>query len=396
MASYPYSIEPAVTLLLDMYAFLIKPIRDQDKQEGNEFLRRFLQGGQSVWQTTVEKIESIKDLWSITECPDDLLQYLKRIVGWTPDLDGITDGLDAATLRRLIAVSVPMWKKRSTETSIVDAINLLTSRRSRVWSWFDLRWVTDETVLGEEHQGRDPWMIQFPGPPGGREFWSNVRLVDPGTASHQVVRDVLNLMRPCGERYLLTYLKFLDLFEIDGNAAQWDVLLGGQSPVVADGALKLTDTTQVEATVANTSGSADWSNLVAYGRFRGGPIFGLLFYCDLSVNAYSATLSVADNKLKLEKLTSGTPALIAEFDLDTIGYTLQDDIWYGLRVQITPEGATNRIKVYFNSMELIDTTDATWTKGTVAVYHGASSVVECDEMEVMGLPVVTETVEINY
>lgn len=395
MASYPYSIEPAITLLLDMYSFLIKPIRDQDRQAGNGFLRRFLQGGQSVWQTTVEKIESIKDLWSVTECPDEFLQYLKRVVGWTPDLDGITNGLDATTLRRLIAVSVPMWKKRSTETSIVDAINLLTSRRSRVWNWFDFRWVTDETVLSEEHQGRDPWMVQFPGPPAGRELWSNVRLVDPGAANHQVVRDVLNLMRPCGERYLLTYLKFLDLFEIDGDAAQWDVLLGGQ-PTVETGILRLTDTTQVEGVVANTSGSADWSNHVVYGRFRGGPVFGLLFYCDLSVNAYSATLSVADNKLKLEKLTAGTPALIAEFDLDTIDYALRDDVWYGLRVQVTPEGATNRIKVYFNSMELIDTTDATWTKGTVAIYHGASSVVDCDEMEVMGLPVVTETVEINY
>jgi hypothetical protein len=238
-----------------------------------------------------------------------------------------------------------MWKKRTTETSIVDAINLLTSRRSRVWSWFDFRWITDVTILSEEHQGRDPWMVQFPGPPAGRELWSNVRLVDPG----------LNLMRPCGERYLLTYLKFLDLFEIDGDAAQWDVLVGGQ-PTVETGILRLTDTTQVEGVAANTSGSADWSNLVAYGRFRGGPIFGLLFCCDLSVNAYSATLSVADDKLKLEKLTAGTPA----------------------------------------RMELIDTTDATWTKGTVAIYHGASSVVDCDEMEVMGLPVVTETVEINY
>jgi len=390
------------TLDLDMYDFLIKPIRDQDVQKGNEFVRRLLQGGQAVWQTIIDKIESIKNLWSVTDCPDDYLKYLKLIVGWTPDLDGITAEMDAETLRRLIAASIPIWKARSTEDSIIRVVSLLVPGRSRIWNWFDFRWVTNETILSEEHQGRDPWMVYFPGPTEGREYWSNVRIVDTGTADRTMVKDILNLMRPCGERYRIVYLALLDLFNILGDWSQWDSVVG-DSPIVADGALKLQNATQEQYLAANVAGSADWDSYVAFTRTRcigTAGDFGLLFYLDATLkDGYYAALNVAQNRLRLYKLTGGTPATLVTYDFSGMPYALQENVWYGLRIQISPEGspggATNRIVVYWNGMELINTTDATWTKGSVGPYGGTVKA-EFDEIEVLGLPVETETVEINY
>lgn len=391
-----------VDLKLDMYSFLIKPIRDQDIQAGKEFVRRFLLGGQAVWQMTIEKIESIKKLWSITECPDEFLQYLKRIVGWTPDLDKITEGLNYATLRRLIAVSVPIWKTRSTETSIIDVLYTIVPGRARLWSWFDLRWVLDITIISEEHQGRDPWVLAIQD-----QYWMNVRIVDnpEGTANQQLIKDMLNLMRPCGERFEIVYLHFLEQFEQDGDLTQWSQVVSEPlvtAPVVSGGKLQLLDTTQAEKLWSDVKNPELWDGCMVSARMKGSTSsasagFGYAFYFEpVNVDGYFVQLRKVDNTLVLGKFTGGTPSDITVLDLSTVGIALANDRWYFLRTQVTPEGATNRIKVYLDGELLINTTDATYTNGAVAVLHTANCTAECDEIEIMILPVNSETVEINY
>ena len=191
--------QPYEELNLDMYEFIIQEIRSRDAKEGFLFLKRFLAGPQTMWGQAQEKIFDLKNLWSVTDCPDELLGYLKQIVGWTPKLKAITDGLDAPALRRLIRASVPLWKSRTSENAIVDVINLMVARRARVLTWFDFRWITGKTFLGEQFKGRDPWLIQFPGGGLAPEQWSTIRVVTP--ANKQLLRDVLELMRPVGERF---------------------------------------------------------------------------------------------------------------------------------------------------------------------------------------------------
>ena len=383
-----------------MFDFLIRAIRTQDELEGHGFLEKFLDGSQSVWETIQGKIFSLKKLWSVTECPDEYLTYLKRIVGWTPDIEKIINGLSDAALRRLISISVPLWKSRTTEQAIVDVLNVLVPGRSRIWNWFVLRWVLDETIFAEEHQGRDPWLLSFPD--GNQEFWSNVRVVDPGVASRTLLKDVLNLMRPAGERYEVIYLKFLDLFTIDDDWSQWDVITG-KTPSVAGGMLVLENdhSISLQNIVVNVVGSTSWSNYIVSARMRGrvsqaGFSFGFKFYFDPVANVgYWAGLSIGSNLLYVVK-GNGSVVLIDSFDFDTIDYKLRDDTWYGLRVQISPEGATNRIKVYFDGVERINTTDATYSQGTVGLFREVNIKADCDEIEVMGLPVEKDTVEINY
>lgn len=379
---------------LDAFRFLPESIRESDRTDGQEFLRRYYLGIQQIWETIRSKILSVQDLWDVVNCPDKFLPYLKNIVGWTKQFARITDELDADTLRRLISVSAAMWKGRTTEDTYVDVLNLLVPGRARVWNWFWFRIITDETYLGEERQGRDPWMISFPG--SGQEYYSNLRLVDPGSANKQLVRDVLRLLRPINERIEIIYLKFLDLFEIDEDLTQWDIGKAINAEV-AGGFLSLVGNRHA---IANAEGSEDWENYVAFTRIRGGQSsgagFGLSFYVTTGAfdNYYYARIDVEDNELQLRKVVGGIHSSIATFSFSS-SYLLQNDIWYGLRVQVSPDGSTNRIKVYLDGTERINTTDASHSRGSAGIFSGANSYAQADELEVMGLPVDSETIDIN-
>lgn len=169
----PPAPEPIVETIagfpLDMYRFILFEIRRQDlfgsPKPGSLFLQRYLEGPNSVWQQIVAFIQSIPELWDVTLISDDKLQFLKAIVGWTnePQLKKVTDAISDDALRRLIAVSGRLWRTRGPEDTIVNVLRILTVARLRIWNWFDFRWVLDETGLGEEHDGRDPWLIDLPG-----------------------------------------------------------------------------------------------------------------------------------------------------------------------------------------------------------------------------------------
>jgi len=276
-------------------------------------------------------------------------------------------------------------------------LNLLVPGRARIWNFFDLRWILDESVLGEEHQGRDSYLLSMP----DDAYWSNVRIVDNpvGTLDRVVVKDVLNLMRPVGERYEIIYLKFLDLFESDGDVSQWNQGTAVDL-LVENGALKLLNKYS-EVTWANSEGATLWKDYIVSARVKGERAtlaqegFGVVFALGVK-GYYFATISVKDNKLYLGKDVAGTPTVITSFDFSTIGYVLNADQWYLLRIQFLDVGATNQIKVYMDGEEYIDTTDATHDEGSVGIIHDSSLTMECDEIEVLGLPVDSETVEINY
>lgn len=403
MGGSTYTVPSPGVIDLRIFDLLIKPIREEDRLRGDDFVWRFLLGPQQVWEQTQANIEDLKSLLSVTDCPDELLQHLKWTLGWTSELDHITDGLDYDTLRRLIAASVPLWKNRSTESSIISVLNLLVPGRARVWNWFDVRWMLDETILSEEHQGRDPYLVHDPDSLDG-PWWSNVRIVneDPTDSLRQLVKDVINLMRPSGERFEIIYLNFLDLFEIDDDWTQWSVA-AGSDPTVEDGLLKLTDDSVDENLEAVKGDVYNWSEYLIFARIKGhgsapNSGFGVSFYQDdIADNLYFVTLTVYDNKINLGSVVGGVFAgFVSQIDMGTFWVTLQEDIWYGLRIQVTDEGANNRIKVYLDGMEVINTTDSDHSQGTIGVIHNTGITCECDEIEAMGLPAVLDTVEINY
>jgi hypothetical protein len=241
-----------------MFNFLIAPIRQKDRDEGEDFVWRWTRGPQQEWEDYQARVESVKDLWDIVNIKDPHLQLLKNILGWTADLENITDRLDDATLRRLLENSWALWKERGPEDTIIDVLRLVTGQRVRIWNWFDFRWVLDETGMGEEHQGRDPWLIELPGPPASSEYHFNVRIVDNGLLDRVLVKDLLSLMRPNGERIELTYIDFLDMFDLIGDDSQWDIPAGVLD--VSGGTAKLSDDTIAEQAVSGgvITNAADW------------------------------------------------------------------------------------------------------------------------------------------
>jgi len=384
-------------LQLQMYFFLIEIIRIEDANNGDLFLKRFLEGPQTVWEDIQAKIFAIKNLWSVSDIPDEYLKYLKNIVGWTGKREKITDALNNDTLRRLIANSVNLWKSRGPEETITSIVTLVTGARTRSWNWFDYRWVQDETGLGHDISGYDPWLLEID---NDREM--NVRIMDPdGSIDRELIKNLLKLVRPCGERFEITYLNLIDIFNIDGDDTQWGTIndAGSDSTTftVASGSGTLTDLTHREEIYSNIDGADSWSQYMFSARLRGEDHFGITFYRANENNYYVFRLNttgVADN-FELIKRVAGVESTIASSPVPA-GYIVDPLLYYMFRVTTAVEGTATRIQCYIDGVEIFSALDSQFAQGTVGVIHGVGGAsVEVDEIEVMSLPADSDCVDIN-
>jgi phage tail-like protein len=185
---------------------IIEPLR-------NDLLERFLERPE-YWRDEIKaKIAEVVEYPDPRTCPDDRLIYLKDLVGWTDDL-GITDGLSAADLRKLVRLAIPIWKQKGTELGLVNLARLLTGKNVIYGNWFYFRWILGETGLWEEQAGSDPWIL------GGEisdygEYWSNLRVMDSPDLDHGLLESAIAIERPVNERIELVYLDMLDWFNED-------------------------------------------------------------------------------------------------------------------------------------------------------------------------------------
>lgn len=392
------------TLGVEIYNFFLKSIRDEDQQD-ILFLKRFLEGPQNVWETIQEKILDLKDLWDVTKIREELLPYLKPIVGWSSIYDYITDELTTDQLRRLIASSVALWKSRGNEDSIMDLLTIATGARMRLWNWFDFRWVCDDTILGEAHDGRDPWMISLPAGSSREEYWSNLRIVDDGSLNKKLVRDIVGLMRAISERFEITYITFLDLFEVDDDNLQWydtyQASATGDPITVADGAATLGDDTVAESVIVKSNEAQGWDNYVSFWRVKIGQIgaavgtANLLFYADDFDNGFSISLDVPNDRFSLGTIVSGTPTYSYHAAMPG---NFQADVYYGVRVTITPVPSTGQVNIvlHVDNDELLNQTVAsTYISGAIGFGHAIDQTITVSEVEVLKLPADIDLIQIN-
>jgi hypothetical protein len=385
------------TLSLKMYNFLLYSIRQADStREGAFFVKRLFEGPQAVWQKTHDKIFSIKNLWSITKCPDEALKFLKWIVGWTSELDYVTDELNNDTLRKLIATSVPFWRKRGIEETTLDILTIVANARCLIWNWFDYRWIIDETEFGENHQGRDSWIIDNPGEPDFGEYYSTLRIVDDSTLNRTLVKNIVKLMRPCGERMEIAYIDFLDRFLVEDDTSQWDTPNG--SSIVAENGHGVLNDSAYQLAVVTAGDAVVWTRYVFYCRIKGigtGNSYGVVFYYVDTDNYYELVLnidSVSDDYV-LNKIVGGSSTLVTS---GAISQKILDDVWYGVRIHIDVESGSNRIKLYIDGSEIFNILDSsTLDSGTIGFFSSTSTTSELDECELFQLPLVTELVDIN-
>ena len=158
----------------DIYSFLHRPLRELDRKEGNLFLERFLTGHQYIFETTNSKIDTIKTLKDPSSIRADLLQYLKDQVGFTKDLNNITNDLSDNDLRKLITLAVALWKQKGIEVGYANIVRLFTGKSARIFNWFDFRLIVGEKAFGEEQLGEDSWLISVPGVEYSEDVSNNV------------------------------------------------------------------------------------------------------------------------------------------------------------------------------------------------------------------------------
>lgn len=147
----------------DIFTFLHRPLRLLDVEQGDNFLERFLTGPQAMFEQISAKREELKNIKNPAKTRADLLVYLKDHVGFTKELNNITQDLTEADLRKLISVGIPIWNEKGTEPGYQDIVRIFTGKSVRVFNWFDFRLIVGEKAFGEEQLGEDSWLISVPG-----------------------------------------------------------------------------------------------------------------------------------------------------------------------------------------------------------------------------------------
>lgn len=388
----PAPPEPAQRL--DMYMFLLASIRDEDQRRGGLFLQRFFKGPQLVWEAITRQILAIPKMWSLDEVDDALLPYLKQLVGWTKGLNHITDKLDSLRLRQLIATSVGFWKQRGTDDNIQDVIRLLTQRRVRVNDWFHYRWLLGEESLAEDWSGDDCWLVSTPGE-GADYLTYCVKIVDEGNTDYQLIRRVLQLTRPLGERVEVQYLAFAEWFEAEGDDSQWDTSNATTADVFV-GRMELSDDGTDEHVYVSAAGHADWTDYVATVRIRGTVSYAIMLYTDIATaDAYRVEVDITANTITL---TSPNGSLAVVDMAAALGEVLVDDVYYSIRVSITPKlpgSPINVITVYWEADKIIEVEDSDLERGTIGVYHATGCTAEVALVEMFTNPMFSDYIDIN-
>lgn len=149
----------------DLYQFLLTTIREADQRDV-ALLWRWLQPMNLHWKAQYTQIKSVIQLKSPELCPVDLLDHLRKDVGIMDDLGYIWGVLDEAEKRRLIKFFVRFLRYRSSTFGLIEMISTMTGEPVIVRGYFYYRWIISgdldseqETAIGREDDGYDPWLI---------------------------------------------------------------------------------------------------------------------------------------------------------------------------------------------------------------------------------------------
>ena len=145
----------------EIYRFVHKPIRVQDQLAGKQFVERYTFTFQRQFESATDKINKLVELYDPARTPQP--RFLKDIVGFTSELDAITNDISDDDLRKLITLAVALWKQKGLEVGYKNIVRLFTGKNSRVFNWFDFRYIVGEQGLAQEELGEDSWFISVPG-----------------------------------------------------------------------------------------------------------------------------------------------------------------------------------------------------------------------------------------
>jgi len=370
-----------------MFLMLIESLRRQDVN--TNFLERFLQGPQLVFNRILDDISGFRLITDYRLTPDQVVEHLLWQVGFTKELAYITNELSTEDQRKLIGSAVRMWKQRYLEAGIENMVRFLTGRTVIINTWFDLRWVLGEDGFTIEPGRFTPYLMSALDDAELDEFATEIRIMDEGQLNRFLVESLIVLNRPSSERFRIIYEDFIDDFTTGfSNIYQWDIL-GGTSEIV-DGMMVLSEDAGV---AAETPNSYDWTNYVAswVGRLTAGGGMMLAFGYDGVDESYLIELDVINQVANLKKYTAPTIGpVLASGPIDmTVG------TWYGWKVENCWEGSSGVVKFYMDGNLVFTYTPPAEIVGSVGMatlsFPGATA--EFDIVDLFQLPLDIKTVE---
>lgn len=257
----------------DVFRFVIESRR-------NDLLSRWLGepgliNPESSVQGHFERIQArIKELPELLDPSfgDAELRLLAWVVGWDdrPEVAFIDD-LSDVELRKLIRLSVPLWKQKGAAEGLINAIRVFTGKTALVQDWFWHRWIIDEAGFWVEAQGADPYLV------GGRYTegdafltWVIINRDGVGESQRRLVYDLLTFIRVAGEHYGVIYAGFADNFA--AGFAQWTQIGTPGTLVVNEGDYRggLLEGASIKAAVTDAE-AATWTpflRAIVYAQFE--------------------------------------------------------------------------------------------------------------------------------
>lgn len=170
--------------------------------------------------------------------PASVLAQLRELawqVGWddTPEVAFI-DGLATEDLRKLIRLSVPLWKQKGTAAGVINAIRVFTGKTAVLQDWFFHRWIVDETGEWVESRGADPYLVGDLYTEGDESVtWVLVNREGLTSVERRYVFDLLTFVHASGEHFVVVYAAFVDDFRT--GFAQWAQIGTPGTLVATDG-----------------------------------------------------------------------------------------------------------------------------------------------------------------
>jgi len=146
----------------DLYRFIMIGLRDRDRDRtsgGSALLERFVQGQQEIWVTHDRKAKELPTLFQPDKINFDFIAGLRKLVAFGDDLIEIVNAASETELRRIIQNAIVFWRNRGIDFGFDVAVSLVTGNRFFVRNFFDFRFITGETFIGEELGNDDPNMI---------------------------------------------------------------------------------------------------------------------------------------------------------------------------------------------------------------------------------------------
>jgi len=369
------------------YKFIPQVLRDNDP-----FLifKSLFDGIQQEFELHHTKISKLPDLQNPVLCNEYLLKYLKENVGFTGDLDHITDVLDENSLRKLIRLAVTMWVEKGTSDGIVNMIRFFTGRPALVKDWFEWIWLVG--VNGQLLNGDytlAPWII------GGTygtyaEYLTNIRIEKDSTEPEErvAIAGLLELSRPMLENFEVAYPDFLDLFE---STDRWSLISGGPLETDSDNRLVVTGPAMLECDWASAGPDMHFNTNIKTSQPAGtGTVIRYLFQATDENNCYMLQLEQSPvNTVTLWQRVLGVDVLLgiaAEPNL------LDPDYYYGIQVTVTETMAGSaRIRVSVDGYLKLNIVDNTYHLGKLIVHTAADCYSEF--FEAFELPLDIEYVE---